>query len=441
MSGINGLETRNEDNSIIADNKTDVIRRILTNYNHDWEEEGKIGKRRIWYILKPQFRKLPLFIVDGKRKINNDTAEFWDIVEREEEARRKPKIFFQDMISKNTGKPTKEVDSKDLNDVFNKMAKEGLIDDSYILDNSRDVEVGRLLPNIILATEKMAVGEVASRLAQDLGISYYNARGFSAIYGAKKLSDRIEVGLDFEPYELTEEIFTVDPFFRSGYIPEAERTKTIILSIADWDKGGQLIIKTLSTHFTGDPKYTENHRVILNPEQVPQNKVDDYFKITKDMGKNYQLDILSNKQLRKVFLAHIPQHVADMIIEKNRSDREKTDKEDLIQWAIEKVPEVIEIQDDLDEMKEEKDEIEKEFLDKIKEIEKEMEEATEEVDKSIETVEEDLLQIKVDLLPEYLNKFDSDKVLTLHNPTINDIAADNYIPYRIDKDWVNREVA
>ncbi len=378
--------------------KSGIIANIIQSYNHDHEAEGdSISKRRLWYILKPTFDKANL----------------------------------SGIISKKTGKNVGAITNPDYNRVFNNLAKDGIIDDTYISDNSRTMVVGSRLPNIVLAVEKSTVDTSVLALAQDLGISCYIAKGFSSIYAAKKLRMQMEQTLDFEPYELTPDIIT-DPEWYQRYRPEPTATDLIVLNMTDYDKSGFEISNTIDRHFEADEAY----RVLLHLDQVPTDKVDEYFDINPDGTKAYELDILNIHQLRDIFLDAIPDHVAQLIIQSQHDDANLEERDVLVPRAIDNDDEVREIQEEIDKLEDEKEEQETRYKTAIEKIEKLMAEKTKDVDSLIEEAEENIINLKVELFPEYLKKYDNYDVLHFYTTDIQNIARGFYTPFDVDDGWV-----
>lgn len=142
------------------------------------------------------------------------------------------------------------------------------------------MSVGTLLPGIILCAEKKTIDTSIIALADSLGCSYYIAGGFSSIYGAKKLMNQISEDIT-------------------------------LLILSDYDKAGFEIQSTLHEHFN----YPTAYRVLLEPGQVPANKVNQYFRINEDGSKDYELDVLNIHELQEVFLNALPGVLATEIIE------------------------------------------------------------------------------------------------------------------------------
>ncbi len=220
--------------------KKDVICDIIKAYRHDTDAEGEaISKRRLWYILKPQFANIDL-----------------------------TNIFHQ-------GKPVQPITNADYNKHFNTLAEDGEIDDIFIRDNSRTIVVGERLPHIIIAAEKKTIEPTALNLAEKLGCSCYIAGGFSSIYAAKKMME--ETGND-----------------------------VVVLMMSDYDKAGYEIQNTVSKHFNG----CEVHRALITPEQIPEDRKDEFFAESVKLGKHYELDVLNIHELADTFLTNIPEHIA-----------------------------------------------------------------------------------------------------------------------------------
>ncbi len=229
--------------------KKDYICNILRNYVHDIDAEGDtIPKRRLWYILKPEFR-----------------------------------LMIPSEIKKAKGEFVIPITNADFNREFNILAKAGEIDDTYILDNSRTMGVGEHLPHIIIATEKKTVESTVKNLAGRFGTSYYIAGGFSGIYAAKKLKNQIaEVDVD--------------------------DNDIVVIVMSDYDKSGFEIVDTIQEHFGLSKAYI--HRALITPSQVPKSKLGEYFDESVELGKHYELDVLNLDQLEKVFIDNIPADIA-----------------------------------------------------------------------------------------------------------------------------------
>ena len=236
--------------------KKAIIYNIITDYSHDYAAEGStISKRRLWYILKPQFAQavMPVYKHKGEYSRRNS------------------------------------ITNQDYNKYYNELAEEGFIDDTYISDNSRELAVGTLLPYIVLAPEKATIATTVKQLAESLGCSYYISSGQSSIYGAKKLLQMI-----------------ADTAYTSHNIT--------ILTLTDYDKSGHNISTNIGKHFN-----VKEYRTLLTPEQVPANKIDEWFAEWKDGSKAYELDVLNIHQLKDIFLSSIPEHIADEFTEAHRS--------------------------------------------------------------------------------------------------------------------------
>lgn len=284
--------------------KTEYVREVLLNYEHNWHTEGEISLRRLWYILKDKFYQLPHF-------------EFTETING------KPKVVkylkgFMYNYTHNKGW-VQMVTSTDLNKHFNYLAKQGLIDDTYISDNSRKMNVGSLVPHIIIIGEKDAIEPPTRTLFEKLGISYYISKGFSSVYGAKKLIKMIR-GVTSNPL--------------------------ILLIMTDYDKSGLEIQRTVMDHF-GDP---ESYRMLLNPEHLPEDKLDRFFE-EKDGERWYELDILNRLELFDTFLKHLPNHVSDQINEGFEKSRRQTIQDIEIEDTIDSDPDVKSLEDELYELR------------------------------------------------------------------------------------------
>lgn len=376
--------------------KGGIVADIIRNYVHDYEAEGDaISKRRLWYILKPSFDKADLTHIFHK------------------------------------GKPVQAITNADYNKSFNDLAKNGEIDDTFISDNSRTMEVGRLLPNIVLAVEKSTVDTAVLRLANDLGISCYIAKGFSSIYAAKKLKAQISQTLDFEPYEITADILDNSNEWYETYSPEPQNTDMIVLNMTDYDKSGIEISDTIDDHFTADEAY----RVLLTLDQVPEDKTDEYFDINADGSRAYELDILNIHQLRDIFLAAIPAHIANMIVDKRNRDHDLTLRDRLIPAAIDKDKRVIELQDIADEHQDTIDEIEKPYLEEIAKLEEEMEEAVQEPTFLKKKADNKTHEMKVNIFDDYVESYANTPALNFLPATVEDVAKGIDARYDINEEW------
>ncbi len=433
--------------------KIAIMSKIIMDYRHDYEAEGSaISKRRLWYILKPAFFRLPSYevaevrlltqvkknptfkkqikamLADGtitKADLKDDTKTVTVMVK-----------YMKDVL--HNGKPVQMPTNADYNKHFNTLADDGLIDDTFIMDNSRTMNVGSCLPKIIICAEKSTIDTSAIRLARDLGVSVYMARGFSSIYAAKKLLNEVEASLNFEPYDITDEILNdehsfFDPYRK--YDSEAKDSDIIVLNLTDLDKSGEHISDTIANHFGAD----EHHRVLLEASQIPEDKIGDYFNIREDGTKDYELDILNIHQLREIFLDNIPEHIANMILEKNVLDYNMVHRDREVPRAINKDDAVVAIDDVINTLQEEKDSLEEEYREQIEEIEKAMADATMNVDSLIETEEEKRADMQRELFPQYKEKYDQKQVVTLKKKAnIVDFANDHEIPTKYDREWTQR---
>ncbi len=338
--------------------------------------------------------------------------------------------YFKNITHQN--RPVLTVNNADFSKEFNILAKNGEVDDTFISDNSRTMRVGRLLPMIVLAVEKSTVDTAVLKLADDLGISCYIAKGFSSIYAAKKLKQQILETLDIEPYELTKEIIS-EPEWYYKYSPEPTSTNLVVLNMTDLDKSGIEISNTIDDHFSADEAY----RVLLQLSQVPDDKVDEYFDINADGSRAYELDILNMHQLRDIFLDAMPEHIANIIIEKRQQDINLQKRDRLVPDAIDEDDAVVFIQETIDDLEFERDNIQKEYLEKIENIEKLMADASKNVDSLIEDEDENLLKMKLKLFPHYLKKYDDNEVITFADTTVKNIADGISMRINIDYRWAS----
>ncbi len=266
--------------------KKDLIEDIIRAYEHDVISEGAtISKRRLWYILKPSFTAVDLSEVTSK------------------------------------GQQVKPIDNADFNKYFNSMAKAGEIDDTYILDNSRTMQVGSRLPHIIIVAEKKTIETTALNLAEKLGVSCYIAGGFSAVYGAKKLLSMIR---------------------------ETSTREITILMMSDYDKSGMHIQDTSARHFDTSKIY----RVLLEPHQVPSTKTGEYFKISPTGERFYELDVLNIHELVDVFMNNIPAHISIDIKAHFKQALEYTVMQNELLESVDNHPDVIALEEKLRLLKE-----------------------------------------------------------------------------------------
>ncbi len=381
--------------------KSTLIRDIILNYEHDYDAEGgAITKRRLWYILKPKFAAIPFYVAIEKTKDGKDI-----------------KVKYLENVYRGK-KPVQVISNANYSKYYNDLAKAGEIDDTYVSDNSRTMAVGSKLPKIVIAVEKSTVDTVVLKLAESLGCSCYIAKGFSSVYAAKKLKQQMLID---EPYQLGAEITVWDELVYTEY-PYDERaidTPLIVLNITDYDKSGFEISDTIANHFDAD----EHHRVLLTKEQIPIDKIDDYFATDdKKVGKSYELDILNIHQLKETFLDSIPAHIADIITGKNRDD-------DWTDWGDNEIPDnikkderIVAIQDEIDDVQVEIDEIESTFKEQIEALEKAMGEATEKLDITMTELVLNQHSKSIEILPEHRDLyFDDDNPVPL--TTVQKIAA------------------
>jgi hypothetical protein len=257
--------------------RAERTRNIIKGYQHDVETEGEtITKRRLWYILKPKLKDL------------------WD-----------DKAMF------------KKNGNAEFNNTFNQLAEKGLIDDTYIEDNSRTMQLGSHYPHIIIATEKDTITPVAKEIANVCGFSLYVSGGQSSIYGAKKLLKMIG-------------------------------RSVVVLSLTDYDPHGFSISDTLSIHFNTNSII----RLLINPDQVPADRIEDTFNYCDKYGGHYELDVLNIHQLKDTFVDGMGEmyekHLGEMV-------KAKIKGETLHGIKIAEVnnkPDVIALQKQLDDLKE-----------------------------------------------------------------------------------------
>ncbi len=264
--------------------KKQIVTDIIKSYDHDWYTEGRISKRRLWYILKPKFAAADLTGIFSK------------------------------------GKQVQDITNDDYNKYFNILAEAGEIDDTYILDNSRIMEVGDRLSHIVITSEKKTIEGTARRIADRLGCSMYIAGGFSSIYAAKKLEAQIRDQDNFKPI--------------------------IILTITDHDKSGYEISDTVRRHFGTNNIY----RILLSIDQIPPDRVDQFFDIDKKLGKTYELDILNVHELIEVFLTSIPSRVEKEIKRSYLRKCIEDIRNEEIRKSISDDDEVIEINKQIDQL-------------------------------------------------------------------------------------------
>lgn len=274
--------------------KKRIIFEIIRDYEHNYHAEGyAISKRRLWYILKPTFSKatMPVFIQNG------------------EYSRRDP------------------ISNQDYNKYYNELANEGIIDDTYIADSSREMGVNTLLPHIILAPEKATIKDTVIRLANSLGCSYYVSSGQSSIYGAKKLIEMVgESGITSE--EIT------------------------VLTLTDHDKSGHSISENIGKHFN-----IREYRTLLTPDQVPADRVDEYFDIFPDGTKAYELDVLNIHELKDIFLSSVPEVIANEITDAHSLQKHKDVKENEVIDRVYEDDRIKEIDDEIEVLEKKRSEL------------------------------------------------------------------------------------
>lgn len=274
--------------------KKKIIFDIIESYNHDYQAEGNaISKRRLWYILKPQFVKaiMPVYIKGG--------------------------MYYR----------REQISNQDYNKHYNDLSKDGIINDTYIADNSRTMGIGSLLPHIILAPEKATIKDTVIRLAEKLQCSYYISGGQSSIYGARKLLDMID---------------------ESGINSD----KIIVLTMTDHDKSGHSISKNIGKHFN-----VEEYRTLITPEQIPEDKKEDYFDIFEDGTRAYELDVLNIHQLQDIFLNSVPDNVSDIIYESHKARAERIARENEVIDRVAEDKKILELDNKISELEEMKAEL------------------------------------------------------------------------------------
>lgn len=84
--------------------------------------------------------------------------------------------------------------------------------------------------------------------------------------------------------------------------------KIIVLTMTDHDKSGHSISTNIGKHFD-----VMEYRTLITPEQIPHDKINEWFDIFEDGTKAYELDVLNIHQLQDIFLQSVPEHVADEI--------------------------------------------------------------------------------------------------------------------------------
>ncbi len=362
--------------------KNEVICDIIRAYQHNYDAEGgAITKRRLWYILKPKFRALPSYIV---KELDAKTGKTKEVE------------YLKDMY--HHGKPIQVISNADYSKYYNALAKNGEIDDTYISDNSRVMNVGSSLPKIIIAVEKSTVDTVVLGIAEQLGCSCYIAKGFSSIYAAKKLLNGIELT---EPYQI-EASMEFGELEYTNYHGQPSDSPVIVLNMTDYDKSGLEISDTISDHFSSQ----EHHRVLLEPSQIPPEMEDQYFTTTdKKVGKAYELDVLNIHQLKDIFLESIPPHISEMITEKHRDDQWVRNGDNRIPSMVERDNEVQDIQVEIDRVHDERSDIEKPFLQEIAELERRMKLVTEELTEEIDKLTLNLHSTSIKVLPKHRTKY------------------------------------
>ncbi len=232
----------------------------------------------------------------------------------------KPKFLSADLAGIiHKGVQVKPISNADYNKYYNELAELGEIDDTYISDNSRTTLIGELLPHIVIAAEKATVATTAMNLAEKFGCSCYIAGGFSSIYAAKGMMEEIDEDI-------------------------------VVLVMSDYDKSGLEIVDTIANHFDG----CEIHRALITPEQVPANKIEEYFKDNDPVvGKAYELDVLNIHELEEVFLQSIPNHIEQVIVDAYTDDQIYKITEECVWEAVADNDEVAALQNQLETLQSE----------------------------------------------------------------------------------------
>jgi hypothetical protein len=201
------------------------------------------------------------------------------------------------------------------NKYYNDLAQANLIDDSYILDSSRYLKEGTTYPQIILASEKNTIRETIEAIADKCGFSLYISGGQSSIYASKKLK---------------------------ALIRKRTNEDIRIFTITDYDDSGISISNALKDHF----QTNEVERIVLRPDQVPADKINDHFNYSDGLGFWYELDVLNKQKLRSV--------IAEELEWTTPAVKEKTYEDYLHSVKLQEVendPEVIRLSEELEAYK------------------------------------------------------------------------------------------
>ncbi len=295
--------------------KKDLICDIVKAYRHDAEAEGEmITKRRLWYILKPQFARLPSY---SAQKIDKKKNPMFD-----EYGKPIMGTYLTGHFHK--GVPVLAVNNADFNKHFNELAEADEVDDTFIKDNSRTTAIGTRLPRIIIASEKATIEDTALELAEKFGCSCYIAGGFSSIYAARNMTEEIE-------------------YVMGGYDPNR---RIVVIVMSDYDPSGFHIQDTIKKHF----KNCDVHRALITPEQIPADRIDEYFAESDELGRHYELDVLNIHELADAFINSIPSHLADEIKKFYKSEQEQIIQGIVVLGAVVNTPEVRALREQIREL-------------------------------------------------------------------------------------------
>lgn len=230
----------------------------------------------------------------------------------------KPKFAAADLSGiTHQGKLVQPITNPDYNKHFNAMAEAGAIDDTFIQDSSRTMEAGVRVPHIIIAAEKKTIEPTAINLARKLGCSCYITGGFSSVYAARKMVEMVGKGV-------------------------------VVLMMSDYDKSGYEIQETVSKHFNG----CEVHRALITPDQIPADRLDEYFDESPTLGKHYELDVLNIHELADVFMANIPDHITAEIEAAYEEVLHSEIEDHHVEAAINNHPDVIALEQQLMQLRE-----------------------------------------------------------------------------------------
>ncbi len=274
----------------------DVLLPIFQGYNHDYiGDEGRISQSRFWYNVK--------HLVLGKEEFHQNKDDKWVYSD----------IYVKS--GKHKGQNMHRTNRYVFGTYFNNAVRKGLVDDSFMTDDSRDMGVGDNIPHIVFIPEKGTVADPTISLAEKLGTSYYISRGQSSIYGAKKMIELIR--------EVTEE-------------------PIILITATDLDKAGENIYNNLTIHFDG----AKNYRIMLTMEQVERfSRTDDQYK-----EDSYSLDVLSKKEFRELFMESIPEEIVKEILDVHEFQFIENTREREVTRAVNEDSVLINLNNQLDEI-------------------------------------------------------------------------------------------